>query len=70
MAAIKPIMVGDQVRLRGVKDMPIGYVTYNTVDHFCVLCKDGYTYNMSRAQANPIKTGKRFDIEAILREMS
>ena len=66
---VEPIKVGEEVKLRGVKDYPIGVVTLNTTDHFCVLTKDGYVYNMSRLAANPLKTGKRYDIEGFLRSM-
>ena len=69
MAVTMPIKVGEEVKLRGVKDMPIGVVTYNTVDNFCVLSKDGYTYNYPRAAANPIKTGRKFDVESLLKAM-
>ena len=66
---VAPIKVGEEVKLRGVKDMPIGVVTYNTVDNFCVLSKDGFTYNLPRAVANPLKTGKRYDVESLLKAM-
>ena len=69
MAVTIPIKVGEEVKLRGVKDMPIGVVTYNTVDNFCVLSKDGFTYNLPRANANPLKTGKRYDVESLLKAM-
>ena len=67
--AIKPIEVGEEVKLRGLKDYPIGVVTLNTTDHFCVLTKDGYTYNLNRLMANPIKTGKRYDVAGLLKAM-
>ena len=66
---VPSIKVGDEVKLRGIIDMPIGVVTCNTVDKFCVLSKDGYTYNYPRAVANPIKTGRKFDVESLLKAM-
>lgn len=66
---VPSIKVGDEVKLRGIKDMPIGVVTYNTVDNICILAKDGFTYNYPRAIANPLKTGKRYDVESLLKAM-
>ena len=56
-----PIQTGDEVTLRNVKDKPVGVVTYNTTDEFCIITKQGKTYNMSRAAANPLKTGRHFE---------
>ena len=66
---IEPIKVGEEVKLRGFKDFPIGVVTLNTQDNFCVLTKDGFTYNSPRAMANPIKTGKKYDVASLLKAM-
>ena len=63
---VEPIKVGEEVKLRGVKDYPIGVVTMNTIDHFCILTKDGYTYNMNRLSANPLKTGRKFNVADLL----
>ena len=69
MAAIDPIPVGAEVKCRNLPDKPVGYVTLNTTDHFCVITKTGRTYDVSRASANPIKTGKYKDIEGFLRTL-
>ena len=66
---IEPIKVGEEVKLRGLQDYPIGVVTLNTQDHFCVLLKEGYTINAPRAILNPIKTGKKYDVESLLKAM-
>ena len=67
--ALEPIKVGEEVKLRGVKDTPIGVVTMNMQDNFCVLAKDGFTYNVPRATANPLKTGKKYDVASLLKAM-
>ena len=67
--AVPAIKVGDEVTLRGIPNKPVGVVTFNTIEHFCVLTKDGITFNTSRATANPIKTGRRFDVESFLNLM-
>ena len=67
--ALEPIKVGEEVKLRGIKDTPVGVVTMNTQDNFCVITKEGFTYNTSRAAANPLKTGKKYDVERFLRSM-
>lgn len=64
---VEPIKIGEEVKLRGIKDYPIGVVTLNTQDHFCVITKEGFTFNTSRAAANPLKTGKRYDVEGFLK---
>ena len=61
------IKVGDEVKLRGLKDWPIAVVTLNTTDHFCAINKEGYTFNLSRTAANPLKTGRRFDVSSFLK---
>ena len=69
MAVVNPIQVGEEVTLRGLPDKPVGVVTFNTKEHFCVLTKEGITFNTSLATANPMKTGRRFDVKAFLRQM-
>ena len=61
-----PIKVGDEVILRNLPDRPVGVVTYNTSDQFCVINKHGVTRNTTRAEANPLKTGKHYDVESFL----
>ena len=67
MSAIKPILVGDEVTLRNLPDRPVAVVTYNTADLFCAITKHGITYACSRATANPLKTGRHFDVENFLK---
>jgi len=67
--AVPSIKVGDEVTLRNLKDKPIAVVLLNTVDHFCCVTKEGFTFNTSRAAANPLKTGKHYDAEGFLRSL-
>ena len=69
MGAIDPIPVGAEVKCRDLPDKPIGFVTMNTTDHFCVITRTGRTYDVTRKAANPIKTGKYRDIEGFLRTL-
>lgn len=70
MAVTRPIQVGDEVKLRGLKDQPIAVVTLNTADHFCCITKEGFTFNTSREEANPMKTGRRFlEVARMLKSM-
>ena len=66
---VQPIKIGEEVRLRGLRYKPVGVVTLNTTDHFCVITKEGYAYNVNRLAANPLKTGKKYDVEGFLRSM-
>ena len=66
---LEPIKIGEEVKLRGIKDTPIGVVTMNTQDNFCVLTKDGFTYNAPIATANPLKAGKKYDVASLLKAM-
>ena len=68
--AVLPIQVGDEVKLRGLRDQPVAVVTLNTADHFCCIDKEGYTFNASRAALNPLKTGKRYDVAGFLRSIN
>ena len=70
MAAVIPIQVGDEVKLRLAKDQPIAVVTLNTEDHFCCIDKNGYTFNASRAALKPMKTGKRYDVAGFLKSIN
>ena len=67
--AVQAIQVGEEVILRGVKDKPTAVVTMNTADHFCTITKGGFVYNCSRAAANPLKTGRRFDVASFLKSL-
>ena len=67
MAAVKPIAVGDEVECRTLPGKPVGYVTLNTEEHFCVMIKTGYTYNTTREAAKPNKTGRRADVAGFLK---
>jgi hypothetical protein len=69
MAVTIPIQVGDEVKLRKVKDTPISVVLLNTSDHFCCVTKEGYTFNTSRAAALPMKTGRHFDADGFLKSI-
>ena len=55
------IQIGDEVKLRKVRNTPVAVVTYNEADEFCAIDKNGRTYNMSRAAAYPLKTGRHFE---------
>ena len=61
MAEVVPIQVGDEVKLRGLKNQPVAVVTLNEAEKFCTINKRGETTNCSRATANPIKTGKHYE---------
>lgn len=63
MAAVNQIPIGAEVTLMGVKDHPIGAVTYNTTDKFCVLTKSGVSYMGSRVALHPLMTGKKYPVE-------
>ena len=64
------IQIGDEGTLRGLKDNPVAVVTYNTVDDFCAINKEGITYHASRMALLPIKTGRHFDVEGFLRSLN
>ena len=70
MALLNPIPVGAEVMLRGIKDHPVGAVTKNTTDKFCVLTKSGDPYSGSRASLNPIMTGKKYPVQEWLDKLS
>lgn len=67
--AAPSIKVGDEVMIRTLPDKPVGVVTYNTSEIFCVMTKYGITYNSSRAALSPLKTGKHYEVEAFLRTL-
>ena len=66
---VPSIQIGDEVTLRGLKDRPVAVVTYNTVDDFCCINKDGITFHASRAALNPLKTGRHFDVDGFLKSL-
>ena len=68
--AVTGIQVGDEVTIRWQNEQQeriVGVVTYNTKEHFCWIMPDGITYHTSRAMANPIKTGRHFDVKSFLK---
>ena len=67
MAVTKPIAVGDEVTLRKIPDKPVAVVTHNTKDLFCAITKEGVTFRCSLEAANPMKTGRHFDVESFLK---
>ena len=63
------IEVGDEVRLRWTrsgKTPIIAVVTHNTPEDFCYILPTGITGHTTRADANPIKTGRHFNIQPFL----
>ena len=66
MAVVNPIKPGDEVRMRGVKPEVTGVVTRNDGHQFCVITSEGVTYNHTLQYANPIKTGRHFEVEKFL----
>lgn len=63
MAVAIPIQKGDEVILRGLPDRPEAIVTKNSADQFCCITTEGITYNCSRVVANPIKTGRKYEVK-------
>lgn len=64
------IKVGDEVRIRWQGEQHeavIGVVTHNTQEHFCWINSEGLTNHTTRAYANPIKTGRHYDVESFLK---
>ena len=70
MAITNPIPVGAEVVLRGEKDRPIGAVTRNLSDEFCVLTKSGKVYSGSIAMLKPFMTGKKYPVQQWLSKLS
>ena len=64
--ATPEIRVGDEVKLRGVKNT-IAVTMLNTAEHFCAITKEGFTFNLPREIALPYKTGRHFDAESFLK---
>lgn len=58
-----PIPIGAEVTLMGVKDHPIGAITYNTTDKICVLTKTGEVISGSRVALHPLMTGKKYPVK-------
>lgn len=70
MAVVNHIQVGDEVKLRKLKDQPIAVVTLNTSDHFCCITKTGFTFDTTIEAANPLKTGRKFpEVARMLKSM-
>lgn len=70
MATVNPIEIGAEVKCRDLPDTPVGYVTMNTEDHFCIITKTGRTYDVTRKAANPNKTGRYKDVEGFLKMLN
>ena len=71
---MNPIEVGDEVTIRWQgeqRERLTAVVLKNTKDSFCFMTKDGTTYDVTRAMANPMKTGRKFEeAKALLRAMN
>ena len=69
MAVTNPIEIGAEVQCRDLPDKPVGYVTLNEDDHFCIITKTGRTYDVTRKAAHPNKTGRYKDVEGFLKTL-
>lgn len=64
------IQVGDEIRTRRLLKNVIGVVTKNDSENFCIILPSGKTYSFSDLSvANPIKTGKHYDVEGFLKSL-